>query len=253
MPTPIPSPSPSPTPTPEPTPDLRIVKDGIPVTGGNFFDTFADPDTGYTMDYWVFLPENAQQDLPLVVFLHGDGNIGEPDTLPESGIVQQARSLYENDFPFVLLVPNTRVASWEDWPIPDTLLSLIDHTVREYQCNADRVVITGHSRGAIAVWYLICNHPELFSCAIPVSCSNDMLFYADIAAPVPIRAFVGSEYDDYENYGRAMQGLVENVNLYGGDATLTILEGCHHGETSWQAYTRDVFDWMVSQINHHRK
>ena len=247
-PSPSPTPSPTPVPTPEPTPDLRIG-----VEGGEYLLSYEETgEYGYEfMEYWVIVPDNAMKDLPLIVFLHGDGWVGMADSLNEVGILTHAREIYGNDLPFILLIPCTNIYSWEDDLVPHTLLQVIDRTVEEYRCNADKVILTGHSRGAIGTWYMIHNYTDRFSCAVPVSCSNDTEIYTERLVHLPVWAFVGDGYNDYYSYGSDMEYLIAGIQKYGGWAQLTILEGMDHGDTEYGAYTQDVFEWMIAQERWH--
>ena len=40
---------------------------------------------------------------------------------------------------------------------------------------------------------------------------------------------------------------IEQIRNAGGDATLTVLEGNFHAETEANAYTKEVFEWMLAQ------
>jgi len=245
-PEPTATPEPTPEPTPSPTPDPYLHVDG-----GDYLLRYDDPETENYFDYWLFIPDNAQAELPLIVFLHGDGYLDSVDYLKDCGIVTRMKDIYGENFPFILLVPCTRRASWEEGTIPDTLIDLIEETVATYRCDKSRVTLTGHSRGAIGTWYIASTWREVFSCAVPVSCSNDLGLDYERLATLPIKAYVGSGWDDYDRYGNYMKEIVNSINVRGGNAELTILEGLYHGDTEIRAYTQELFEWMIAQKNDH--
>lgn len=209
--------------------------------------TYQDSKTGKRMKYWCFIPEGATTDYPVVLFLHGDGYINAPDYLGGCGTVRSAKDIYGEKYPFILLMPNTEIQSWITGSIPDTVLGLVDSFIAEKGLSAEKVALTGHSRGAIGVWYLAALHPERFSCAVPVSCNFAETLDYESLAKVPIHAFVGGGNDDYGRFGDYMQGLVNKVTEAGGEAELTVIDGRNHAEMEYSAYTREVFEWMISQ------
>lgn len=233
-----PEPSPEPEAEPEPSPE--------PLEKCEEMLTYRDPATGKEMTYWYFIPEGATVDYPVILFLHGDGFVAHPEFLDSCGIVLDAKKIYGEEYPFIMLVPGTQTKSWELWGIPDTLLSLVDSFFEEKGLTSDKLAITGHSRGAIGTWYLASLYPERFTCAVPVSCPNDMALDFDALASIPIRAFVGGLENDYGQYGPKMKELVEKVNEAGGDAEFTVLDGISHSEMEFATYTQELLEWMIS-------
>lgn len=233
---------PEPAPTAEPVP--RPLSADIPV--GGFADSFYCAETGDYMDYWLFVPNNATEDMPLIVYLHGDGQVNRPDTLPESGIVQQMWINYDRDFPFILLVPCTRIESWWANGVSTTLKTLIDIIVLDYAIDPERVAITGHSRGAIGVWHMIDLYGDYFSCAVPVSLGSDAVIVPESYVNVPLRGYIGG-INDYYVYGSNMERNIGFINDAGGDASLTVYWDKSHIEMADAAYTAELFEWMAEQ------
>ena len=242
-PTPAPTPEPTPTPTPEPTPEPIPYLD---VETGDIRDWFQSEASGGYMDYYMYVPEKAVESMPLIVFLHGDGYVGLPDDLQFSGIVKNAKSIYGDEMPFILLLPSTSVPSWNAWNIPATLIDLIDRIAEEYSVDTDRIALTGHSRGAIGVWSVVSRYPGYFSAAVPVSCSCED-FIAESFTETPVWAFVGDNYSDYGIYGEYLENMVCGLQQKGAEAQLTVIPDCTHGEAGTKAYTEEVFDWMIAQ------
>lgn len=107
MSSPTPDPTPEPEPTTEPTPMLGI-------EAGDYKDTFTCEENGQWLDYYVFVPNDAPEGLPLIVYLHGDGMTSRIDWLPDYDIAKMAKENYGYDFPFILLTPNNRYPEWYD-------------------------------------------------------------------------------------------------------------------------------------------
>ena len=224
-----------------------ILDKTLKITPGHHMLSFTDPETHTKMKYWLFVPDHPTEDMPLIVYLHGMGQIDKIHELERVGPIPSIDSIYANDFPFLLLYPNTPVRSWTADPIPDTLKSLIDHVVDTHYVDSDRIIITGHSMGAVGTWHMLSQYGNFFSAAVPISCPNDGTLNYDNLAEVPIRAFVGNGGEIERTYGKGMDRIVYNTNLSGGDALLTILYQCDHTNTPIATYTKEMFEWMLEQ------
>lgn len=208
---------------------------------------FTDESTGDYLDYYLFVPENAVEDMPLLIFLHGDGEVGQPERLEHYGPMIKAKEIYGEDFPFLALYPCTRSYSWTSGYIPGTLKALIDTTVESYHIDADRIIITGHSRGSVGVWYMVSEYGDYFSAAIPISCGPFAALDLDACIKVPIWAFAGSGDQLEKHYSTTMRWAVDEIVEYGGAAQLQILENVTHANTCVEAFSADVFIWMIDQ------
>ena len=186
--------------------------------------------------------------MPLVIYLHGDGQVDRMDQLSNHGMIAKAREVYGEEFPFIGLTPCTRRISWVHDTIPDTLMELIDYTVESCHIDREKIIITGHSRGAIGTWNLISLHGDYFSAAVPMSCDcGDRIINYEEAAEVPVRAFVGYQGDLDKKYCPAMNYMCYEINQHGGSAELTVFWEYYHDATCNLAFTPELFEWMLSQ------
>lgn len=214
---------------------------------GSYMETYTDPETSASLDYYIHFPNNATADMPLLVFLHGDGEVAQPWLLENYGPIQAAREIYGEDFPFIALFPCTKTHSWTSGSIPGRLIGLITYIAEEYQVDRDKIILTGHSRGAMGAWNMLSKYGDYFSCAVPVSCGPGTLLDYEAIAQVPIRAVVGTVGDLEVNYSQAMQRTVDALIEVGGEAELLIMKGQTHQQTSTAAYTKETFEWMLEQ------
>lgn len=138
----------------------------------------------------VSVPENAKGKLPAIVLLHGAGESG--------GDIEAVRDNYVTDFisdmekqgkkcGFILIVPQCE--SGNIWS-PDEIIAMLTFLKKKYPIDPDRISITGWSMGARGTWDTICEYPDVFSCAVPISG-----FACYLRAPrishIPVRAFHG--------------------------------------------------------------
>ena len=245
IPTPVPTPEPTPTPEPEPTP----MPTPTPLVGeaGAAMHRFDREESGDFMDYWLVIPENAVEGMPLLVFLHGDGNRAWPESLENNAIQRKIREIYGDAVPFLTLIPNTRLYSWTEGGTEETLIALVNSVAGEYNCDRDKIMLTGHSRGAIGTWYYISAYPEMFSAAAPISCGCDEVLDYEAMTATPVWGFCGNVGQDGTHYLPAMNYIAKNINDAGGSAKIDVLMGCDHGGAESAAYTEELFEWLLSQ------
>lgn len=232
----------APTEPPEPT---------IPPLGetpGSRFECYYSDEHEDYLNYFVHIPDDAVIDMPLVVYLHGDGEVNDPYSLLERGISKITKEIYGESFPFILLEPNTRIESWTRGDIPELLFGLINRVADRYNVNTDKIILTGHSRGAIGVWDMISIYGGFFSAAVPVSSPHQKGHIDYIkAAEVPVWTFAGNIGDTERWYHQYLAQNVDIINGCDGYGKFTILYGCDHGEAKIEAYVKETFDWMLQQ------
>ena len=217
------------------------------VESGTHFERYHDELTSDYLDYYLFVPENADFNMPLVVFLHGDGEVLNPKNLENYGPIKAARGIYGEKYPFIALFPCTRLYSWVDNPIPQTLMGLINSVSDSLKIDKNRIILTGHSRGSSGVWNLLSTYGDYFSAAVPISCGPSTTIKYENLAKVPIRAFVGT-IGEYEiKYGNAMARTVNKLLELNADAELIYLENQDHSNTSHAAFAKETFEWILSQ------
>lgn len=219
----------------------------LALPAGAYFESFRDDDLKESMDYWYFIPEGAFEGLPLVVYLHGDGNVGLPASVETSGFISFAKEIYGDAFPFIVLQPCTSRYSWIDGNLPQTLMCVIDTIANKYAVDRTRIMITGHSRGAIGTWHLINAYTGVFSAAVPVSCGNQTALDYEQCSQLPVWAFAGNIGADEQRYHEVMSYIVQSLKAHGGSAAMTTLSGFSHGATLAGAYSKETIEWMLDQ------
>jgi predicted peptidase len=223
-------------------PDLSLQ-----IAPGSYLLRYEDENTSNYLDYYLHIPENAEINMPIIVFLHGDGEVGKVERLENYAMMQSAREIYGDAFPFIAISPCTRIPSWTEGSIPETLMGLVDATIEQCSANPERIILTGHSRGAIGVWYLISTYGDYFRAAVPVSCGADTAMNYENLSCVPILAIAGTSGDNEIRFQTQMISIVTKIQENGGNAEMKVLEGCTHIDTSTKAYTEEIFHWMLQQ------
>ena len=216
----------------------------MPIDSGVFLETYSEESTGRTIDYHLYIPQNATEQMPLVIYLHGIGEIGSPALNENNPLITNAQDVYGERYPFIILAPTCNYSSWISKEMPARVKSLIDYIVDEYHINQDKIIITGHSMGSSGVFRLIQNYGDYFSAAVPVSDPDVTLVDAESCTAVPIWAFAGS----LENpFNHDIERLIGKIEGYGGYARYTEFENVKHGQTAHYAFSRDTFEWALSR------
>src|SRR6266705_2976151 len=118
--------------------------------------------------YLSYVPKDyirkGGQRWPLVLFLHGAGERGT--NLQRVAIHGPPKLVKQGkEFPFIIIAPQCPEGDrWHD----DALLELLDHAIREYAVDKNRVYLTGLSMGGFGTWKLAVAHPELFAAIVPI-------------------------------------------------------------------------------------
>jgi endoglucanase len=176
--------------------------------------------------YYEYLPQgynNSNQTYPLLIFVHGIGELGNGTSQLSSLMVTGVASAINagqfpatfnvngQSFSFIVISPQ-----FVAWPSPNDINAVIDYAVSHYRVNTSRIYLTGLSMGGGAVWEYA---------------GNNTTYANRIAALVPI---AGASWPDY---GRARTMAAANLPVWAlhndGDPTVPV------------SYTNDY----VSQIN----
>jgi len=118
--------------------------------------------------YGLYIPstydENGDNDLPLLIALHGFGDTWE-NFYPGTGFIPLAEQ--EN---FIVAFPQGYLNQWNDGTRGDheeddvqILRDLVERVDRDYRVDLDRVYLVGFSNGGMMVFRAGCEAPDLFA------------------------------------------------------------------------------------------
>jgi predicted peptidase len=144
---------------------------------GNFQHAVFEGESGQELDYYFFEPDTQEEEIPLILFLHGNGERGpgnQMNLLGNEGAVVWARKEQQERFPAYVLAPQAAIEGeeeyiWADEPRNTTVKELLDETIENYSVDEDRVYIVGISQGAIGTWRLLEKHSDVFAAAVPIA------------------------------------------------------------------------------------
>lgn len=194
----------------------------------------------------VYRPEHLQDDLPLLVQLHGYGEAGNGvDDLYKVDIYGFSYMLTEEaSYPCIFVLPQCRPDSFWAAEIPN-IYRFIQELKRKYKVNEKRVYLTGHSMGGYGTWLTALRHPGIFAAIAPV-CGGGMVWKAAIL-DMPVWAIHGSEDDVV--YPAETINMIHKIRMAGvnkNEVKTTILDNVGHNAWDY-AYTTELLEWMLSK------
>ena len=148
--------------------------------------TYTDPQTGVTLAYNLFVPDNydPNKSYPLVLFMHGAGERGNDSlsVLTENqGATIWAKDAEQAKRPCFILAPQCpKIKGWTSlmtrgWGDPfkptnelGAVYTLLQKTIASYSIDKKCLYCTGVSMGGFGSWALNILYPDLFAAVVPV-------------------------------------------------------------------------------------
>ncbi len=239
--------NPNPTPTPEITKPLP--KPDSPSSSGSQSGSQSGSSlnisSGTTtktlggVTYHITVPENATSNLPLIVFLHGIGEVNKPAQLKNIKPVTFVTSneAFKNG-KFIFIAPVATVSNWD--VNKSTVMEIINTTADTYKVNKNKIIIMGFSMGGIGVWSFLSSYPDFFSAAVAVSgCANTNVDNVK----TPILAISGSQESGFTS---CLKATVNRINQNGGNAKYSQM-GAGHINVQNVFPNDEVFSWALNQ------
>ena len=237
---------------------------------GNVIDqfeakSFTDPDSGLTLPYRIYVPEQANKarQYSFLLFLHGAGERATDNRrhiAVNSNLLTRIVNDTDRDHACIIIAPQCPDnQQWVDTPwgngsysldsVPQSkqlaaAMKLVDEVTGSYAVDEDRMYVAGISMGGYGTWDTILRYPDKFAAAIPVCGAGDPT-KADRIKEMPIRAFHSS--DDGTVPVSGTREMVAALRQLGSDINYKEYTNAGHG--SWQpAFEEpDLVDWLFTQ------
>jgi predicted peptidase len=233
------------------------------------------------LPYRIYIPDNIEQPLPLLIHLHGRGERGtdnNPKIYNNIPLFNGPRSIVspngQQAFKSIVLVPQcsdkTENEEWAKWvgnspetpfkglgldgsynmsPRPSdsgtATLELIESVINNYNIDKKRVYITGLSMGGFGTWEFVSRRPDLFAAAVPMAGFSDPRQVEKIKG-IPFWIFHGDQ--DEWNPVQGSRTMFQLLNEAGGNVTYTEYEGMNHTPVFTRAWNdTTLLPWIFAQ------
>jgi predicted peptidase len=217
----------------------------------------------WVMPYRLFGPVRAQGEIPLVIYLHGSGGLGD-DNQKQLTLGNRFGTriwlLPENQkrFPCYVVAPQTD-RGWIRYDfskqpasqIPGfgdgarLALEIVDALCREFPIDERRIYVAGNSMGGAGVWNALANRPNFFAAAVITSGSVSPDDGTGSVA-TPMWVFHG-ESDEVVPVSSARDRVAARRRA-GGHPLYTEYPGADHDSGARLGFTEPALpEWMFSQ------
>jgi predicted esterase len=223
---------------------------GGPVATASLADYLAfiyiDPQ-GNVMPYRLFKPldYDPSRKYPLVVSLHGSGEVGTNNTAPASHMVALRLAAHAKDprYSSFVLVPQTY--DYWGYRAQSDVLDIMALLEGQYSIETDREYLTGYSLGGYGTWDFITNYPDKFAAALPVA-GGGYPELAEFIKDIPIWAY-HSVADEVVPVSES-RDMINALRAAGGHPRYTEFPFGSHGSSFNDAYSEpQLYQWMYSQ------
>ena len=201
--------------------------------------------------YYISVPDNPTEAMPLVVFLHGSG---ENSSFKKLGGITPVKYVKKKEpykiGKFVFIAPHSPGGSWGKDSTQKKLMELIEKTANDYRIDKNRIILAGMSRGAMGVWSIAGHYPNYFAGIVPVS--NQAAHHIDKYLNLPIFAMAGNKKGKFDEpeINRKMKKIIDEINRKSGKnlARFITIDGETHGGAQNKGFVRrDLYEWMLAQ------
>jgi predicted peptidase len=202
-------------------------------------------ETHYELDYYLYSPpDEAQEKLPLILFLHGGGERG--NNLEQIKVHGLPKLLETEDLPFIVISPQCPKRSWWSSHLP-ALKHLIDEMVKAGKADSQRIYCTGLSMGGYGTWHMALEYPNLFAAIAPI-CGGWLWgyqFYERLCEiqHLPVWAFHGEK--DEVVPAKDSKEMVQVLNACDGNARLTLYPELGHDSWTVTYANPDLYTWFL--------
>ena len=207
--------------------------------------------TGQGFAYWLYVPENPDNDLPTVIYIHGLGERGDDyhnnTNLGVSG--GPIREILRGTKKWNAIFIQPQIPSGDrSQNYGRSIVELTTKIGKNLKGDMKKISISGFSNGCYGVMVIVPQFPTYFSSAVAMGCSTTGVSPSGFSS-TPLWMFVGAG-----DGASTMPGFAEQVKaVNGGQAWYTKVNHNSHNIVNDNAPEYSVFvdqkvvEWMISK------
>ena len=198
------------------------------------------------INYIVYLPEKIEENMPLLLFLHGIGERGENIENIEKYVLPKYMNKF--DIPYIVVAPQCANNNFWEYHLRD-VEKVLEEVYKKYKYNKNRVCILGSSMGAFGAWNYIISRPNLFKGIVSIS-GGIMLQLNQTLKPLKEKAILmyhGSA-DDIIDVNESIRAYNKLKNINTKNIELKIVENDNHFLTSHAFKDKYLYEWLKKNI-----
>ena len=198
--------------------------------------------------FWLYLPDNATADLPIVFYIHGLGERGNDYQYGTSAAISSGpiHEIVMNRKKWDAIIVHAQVPEGEySQSYSSVYVELLNKIAKQFKANKNKISIMGFSNGCYGVNRIVSDHQNYFSAAVAIGCTLGASPSAFKTTPLWTLVGVGDG-------ASSMPSFVNSVNAIGGNA--------RHNNASYKDHNImnptkdysvlmefDVVEWMIAQ------
>ncbi len=206
--------------------------------------------------------DSTTKKYPLLVFLHGVGEVGN-GTSDLSRLLVNAvpKLLNQKVFPAKFTVNGTNYSfivinpQFKEWPQPADVNALIDYAVANYRIDESRIYLAGLSMGGGAAWDYAAAYPSRLAAVVPIcgaSWPGKAAMGKIAAANLPVWAFHNNDDGTVNVYTTITN--VDDINSFSPAITAKKTIWANGGHDAWTKATnpattecegKNMYEWML--------
>lgn len=192
---------------------------------------------------------NEGEKYPLVVFLHGSGEMGNNNQCHV--MLTLLGGIKKNGTPCYIFMPQLhKNGEWYDEDVDSAITYVIEEFImKNYPIDENRIYVTGDSRGGRGTYGQVLSHTERYAAAMPLCGYHSEIYEGspifETLSEVPL--WIGHSKNDpivSSSYSRL---VYEGVSALGGEVKYT--EYKIGGHNCWDRFYSDgeVWEWLFAQ------
>lgn len=219
--------------------------------------------------YYEALPplyDSSQKKYPLLVFLHGGGELGDGSDASLPLLLKNALtrrlsqksfptgfSVEENEYSFIIISPQFR-----EWPKVEDVHDVMQHVLGKYRVDSSRIYLSGLSMGGGAAWeYAGSEYGKTLAAIVPICGASwaDSAVARQIAKnEVPVWAFHNE--DDQAVTINSTKRYARLINAENPPIPVRVTYWPTGGHDAWTMATdpdyredgKNMYEWMLQYV-----